>query len=166
MVLRMAWLVVFLTVSMNVFAMGKAPELGGNDLIGKAAPDLSLPISDGSAGSIMSARQGGKAILIFWATWCPHCREELENVGQRLVDFKEAGVKVILVNSGESREEVVAYLNSRQINLPSFIDEENALQEPYQLIGIPTAVFIAENGNVLKVGYGVPADYQSIFNQQ
>ncbi len=165
MLLRILLTVIFVAGSINAFAMGKPVQSvsADNDLIGKQAPDLSLPSSDGTVGSIMSARQGGKAMLIFWATWCPHCREELESVQQQLAAFNEAGIKVILVNSGESREEVIAYLNNRQINLPSFIDEENALQEPYQLVGIPTVVLIAEDGTILTVSYGIPADYQSIF---
>lgn len=149
----------------NAWAMGQVPSSTSIEasLIGQPAPDINLPISDGTTGSVIAARQGGRAILVFWATWCPHCREELENIRQRQAEIEQEGIKIILVNVGESREEINAYLSHQEINLTSFIDEENALQEPYQLRGVPTVVLIDEKGVVLDIGYSVPANYLSIF---
>lgn len=155
-------LLMFLSLS-PVGAMSNLPATSSGQGSAKPALDVTLPRSDGTSASLMSARQGGKAILIFWATWCPHCREELERINQLLPQMEEKGIKIILVNVGESREEINAYFERRQINLISFMDEENVLQEPYDLVGIPTVVFVSAEGNILSSSHEIPSDFDAIF---
>ncbi len=165
--LRVALMGVCCLGSITAFAMSQAPSTMANEtLIGQPAPDSSLPNPDGTTSSVMAARQGNKAILVFWATWCPHCREELESIRQHLGTLEQEGIKLILVSVGEAREEAAAYLEHQRIGLTSFIDEENALQEPYGLEGVPTVVFINAQGNILDIDHAITSDYLSIFNQK
>lgn len=133
-------------------------------LIGKAAPDVVLPQSEGPSASVINAREGKKAILVFWATWCPHCYAELGKINDALAGVQHKGIKIILVDVGESKEDVKEYLMRRQINLSCFIDEDNVLHDPYNLIGVPTMVFIDERGIIRHVTHQFPSDYEKYFN--
>jgi len=155
--LRLFFLILFLSSTASVWAMGQGP------LIGKPALDVILPKSDGTSASVIGSRQGKKAILVFWATWCPHCYEELGKINDASASVQQKGIKIILVDVGESREAVEEYLIKRRINLSCFIDGDNIFQEPYQLVGVPTMVFIDEKGIIRDVTHQFPSDYEDYF---
>ena len=164
--LRILLASLFLLLSVNVFAMGKVSVSDSGGLVGKTAADVTLPSTDGTSASIMSARKGGNAILIFWASWCPHCREELAHVNKDLAGIEGKGIQVILIDAGEDKDVASEYLMKHRINMVSFLDEENVLQEQYQVMGIPTVVFISAQGKILDVDHEVPVDYAEIFNKK
>ena len=72
-----------------------------NEAIGKPAPDFTLPTVGGTATSFAQFRGNDKAIIFFWATWCPHCRRELGNLSQKKEELAGKGIKVALVDIGE-----------------------------------------------------------------
>ena len=133
-------------------------------LIGVAAPDAVLVQTDGASASVIGSRQGGKAILVFWATWCPHCYENLGAINDSFASVEKKGIKIILVDLGETKEDVKNYFNRRQMKLTSFIDEDGVLQGPYDLIGVPTLIFIDEKGIVRSVTHEFPSDYENYFS--
>jgi len=134
-------------------------------LTSKAAPDVVLTDTDGKTASVIGSRQGKKAILVFWATWCPHCYEELGFINDNFSSIEQKGYKIILVDVGETKDVVKDYFNQRQLKLTSFVDENSFLQELYHLNGIPTIIFIDENGNIRNMTHAFPSDYENYFSQ-
>ena len=132
-------------------------------LIGRAAQDVVLTRIDGGSGSVLSLRQDKKAILVFWATWCPHCYEDLGAINDNFVSIEKKGIKVILVDVGESAQDVKDYFNRRQMKLISFVDEDSYLQSTYHLVAVPTLIFIDEKGIIRNVTHQFPADYENYF---
>ena len=69
--------------------------------------DRPLPefaFKDYAGGEIRSSDFLGKpVILVVWASWCPFCAEELENVSVVKKEFGEA-LYVIVINRAESRD--------------------------------------------------------------
>ena len=51
-----------------------------NPNVGKAAPDFTLATLDGDEVNMTQYREGKRAIIFFWATWCPHCRVALKEL--------------------------------------------------------------------------------------
>jgi peroxiredoxin len=147
------------------FTMGRLPseqeKAGG--LIGKKAPDFILETSAGEKKSLNQVRGGQKAVLFFWATWCPHCHGEIVRLNNNAEDLRQKGIQVVLINMGESKGEVSAYLQYNQVNLDTFLDEANVLQEPYQIIGVPTLYFIDENGTTRNITHSLPSNYEELF---
>lgn len=135
-------------------------------LLGKAAPDVVLTKTDGTTASVTGSRQGKKAILVFWATWCPHCYEDLGTVNDNMASSEKKGIKIILVDVGETANDVKNYFNQRQMKLVSFVDEDSFLQGVYHIIGIPTLVFIDEKGIVRSVTHVFPSDFENYFSDK
>ena len=135
-----------------------------NPLIGKPAPDVVLSRSDGRSASVIGPIQDKKAILVFWATWCPHCYEDLGAINQSQVSIQQKGIRLILVDVGESKEDVKNYFIQRQMKLVSFVDENSFLQETYHLIGVPTIFFIDDKGIIRSMTHEFPSDFEAYFN--
>ena len=144
--------------------MGQAPMGGSDDsLIGKVAYDVTLPSALGGQQSLSQARNGKKAILFFWATWCPHCHDELMRMDKVLDGITAEGIKIVLISEGEAKADVAAYLKNNNVRLDSLLDEDNVLQDPYQLTGVPTLVFVDEKGMVRGVRHSLPDNYEGSF---
>jgi thiol-disulfide isomerase/thioredoxin len=161
---RPIFLVLFLFFSPLAWAMGNlSTQAVENPLVGKAAPDAVLTKTDGTTASVIGSRQGKKAIVVFWATWCPDCYEELGTINGSFASVEQKGIKIILVDVGETNQVVKNYFNRRQMQLVSFVDEDSFLQETYRLVGIPTLIFIDEKGIIRSVTHVFPSDYENYF---
>ena len=151
----------------SLWAMGQVStqtmKTANSRLLGKAAPDVVLPKTDGTSASVIGSRQGEKAILVFWATWCPHCYEDLGAINENFTSIEQKGIKIILVDVGETAEDVKNYFNQRQMKLTSFVDEDSFLQGAYHLVGVPTIMYIDEKGIIRSVTHQFPSDYENYF---
>jgi peroxiredoxin len=163
--MRVIFLALLLFSCPSAWAMDHLPpQTTDSPLVGKPAPDAVLAKSDGTTASIMGSRHGHKAVLVFWATWCPHCYEDIGNINNNFASIEQKGIKIILVDVGESKEDVEEYFIRRQMKLISFVDVDSTLQGPYRLIGVPTLIFIDEKGIVRSVTHEFPSDYTSYFS--
>jgi len=134
-----------------------------NQQIGKAAPDFTLKTLKGESVNMTKYRGGKKAIVFFWATWCPHCRTALKNLNKDYTDIEKKGIKIIIVDLAETTQEVAYYAKKNKIALDIFLDTEGDLAEPYGIIGVPTFYFIDESGIVRAIEHALPANYENLF---
>lgn len=135
----------------------------GNPNVGKEAEDFTLKNLDGMEVSFSELREGKRAIIFFWATWCPHCREALAALGEKKQEIEGQDIKVVLVDVGETKEVVSKYFEKNGIDMDVFLDEKTAVSSIYGVIGIPTYYFIGEDGVVRKVQNSIPEDLDNVF---
>ena len=138
-------------------------QILSSPLIDKPAFDAVLVKTDGTSSSVMSLCRGTKAILVFWATWCPHCYDELGDINDNLASIEKKGIKIILVDVGEDPQDVKDYFTRRQLQLISLVDQDSVLQGPYRIRGVPTLVFIDDKGIIRNVTHAFPSDYENYF---
>jgi peroxiredoxin len=144
------------------FAMG-SPGFINQTSVGKPAADFTLDTLKDKNVNFTKYRNGQKAIIFFWATWCPHCRVELKRLNEMQDEFSSKGIKVVLVSVGEDRETVQSYMGRHQYSFDVFLDEDQALEGSYQLVGVPTLFFVNESGTVKYVDHALPDDYVAPF---
>ena len=147
------------------FAMGN-PGFINETLVGKPAADFTLNTLKEKNVNMTKYRGGQKAILFFWATWCPHCRVELKRLNELHDEIAAKGIKIILVSLGESKETVQEFILRNRYPFDVFIDEEQSLENAYQVVGVPTVVFVDEKGAVTYVDHALPDDYQAPFGSK
>ena len=132
-------------------------------LLGKKAPDFSLDTTSGATNvSMTKFREGKPAIIFFWATWCPHCREQLKVLNKQIDQIQKKNIKLILVDIGESAKQVQKHFEREKIALEVFLDKDEAVAEQYALIGVPTFFFINKEGVVKSVEHAFVDEYEEI----
>ena len=136
-----------------------------NPLVGQSAPDFTLKIYNGNKVNMTQLRENKSAIIFFWATWCPHCREALKELNQNLPQFESKGIKVMLVDLGETEREVKSYAERNKVGATIFLDQDSSLAENYGIIGVPTFIFIDQKGIVKAVEYALPDNYEEILSE-
>lgn len=99
----------------------------------------------------LSIEAGRPVILNFWATWCLPCVTEMPLLQQA---FTDSGVLLVGINAGEDEHTVQTWVNDKQLTFPVVIDRYGELQAIYRVRGLPTTIFIDQDGYVYRVVEG------------
>ncbi|OGX06520.1 MAG: hypothetical protein A2Z88_04520 [Omnitrophica WOR_2 bacterium GWA2_47_8] len=144
-------------------AEGESLFMMENPLIGEKAPEFKSKNLQGKEVNLIQLREGKSTIAFFWATWCPHCREQLGKLAKAQEDFAQKGIKVILVDVGEEASQVKPFVAKNKIGFDVVLDENSEVAESYNIIGVPTFFFIDKDGTVRAVEHFLPEDYSKYF---
>lgn len=111
---------------------------------GGRAPEFALHSTDGA--TVRSADLLGKpAVINFWGSYCPPCRAEMPMLQ---TDVARAGVRLVLINEGESAGTARAFLQGAGIHQPSLLDPDLRAGRAYGTSALPMTIFLRPDGTV------------------
>jgi len=124
---------------------------------GSAAPGIALPAAGGQGNRVRLADlvKERPVALVFWATWCPTCRSELEALEARRGELEKGGVGLAGINMDfESPGVVEQYLRDAAIRFPVLLDD-SSVSGAYGVSTLPTVYVVGTDGRICgaKVGY-------------
>ncbi|MGE5700362.1 MAG: TlpA family protein disulfide reductase [Deltaproteobacteria bacterium] len=115
--------------------------------------DFSLPDLDGAPKSL--GRFVGKkpVLLVFWAAWCPLCKEQVPVINRI---HRQGTVEVVAVNVKESPKKVKAAVRSLGILYPVLLDPDGSVAKKYNVPGVPVYIVINNAGMIVYNGNSFP----------
>ncbi|MGE4336076.1 MAG: TlpA family protein disulfide reductase [Pigmentiphaga sp.] len=115
-------------------------------------PEWQLPTIDGGLLPLTET-QGRPVVLNLWATWCPPCRREMPALQQARQDHP--GVRVVLLNQGESGSIVARYLAEAGLSADDVaLDPASQAGRHFSLPVLPSTLFFDAEGNLVDVRLG------------
>jgi len=124
----------------------------------QSSPEFELSTLKKETYNLTEYRQGMRALTFFFATWCPHCRVQLKELQNKQKQLQDNGVKIILIDVGESEKQVKAFFDRLGIKLDVFLDPESKVAQKYGVLGVPTYYVISEEGVVESIANIIPED--------
>jgi peroxiredoxin len=135
---------------------GQVDSLGEVVRVGSPAPDFTLKDLSGTVHSLIDHRN--QVVLInFWTTWCPPCKEEMPALQEAYDRYQQRGFIVLGVNwtAVDDREQILPFVQELGLTFPILLDIDSVVSEDtYNLLGLPTTVFVDRNGIVTEVFIG------------
>jgi peroxiredoxin len=131
-----------------------APKLEPAPIAGYPAPDFELANLKGEKVRLSDYR-GMPVILNFWATWCGPCRAEFPEFQAAAVDNADRLVIIGVNNTyADNPEAVPEFVREMGVTFPILLDNEQQVVNAYNVLGLPTTVFIDSKGVVNEVFTG------------
>lgn len=136
--------------------------------IGKNVVDVMLENAQSQQVSLKSMLKDKKSIIVFWTTWCPYCRTTIKDLVQRREDFQQNQVQIVLINIAENKNKVLSLLKDLGVeqSFTILFDVEQVASEKYEVQGIPTILFVTQEGIVSHLDGRVPAEYMNILSKK
>lgn len=125
---------------------------------GEVPPDFSMATTDG--GTVRLSDYAGQPVwLTFGASWCPDCRAEAPDLEAAYQRYRDQGL-VLLAVFQEDVSSATDYATRVGLTFTLGVDPDTRIASSYDVLGIPTHVFIGRDGRVqaLRVGGLKPDD--------
>ncbi|MBI2166901.1 MAG: TlpA family protein disulfide reductase [Candidatus Omnitrophica bacterium] len=122
--------------------------------LGSEAPNFTLPDLSGEPVELARLFNEKPVLIIFWATWCPTCREEIPVLNEWIKKYPH--LQILAVNVQEPAERVRAFAEKEGIRYPVVLDQEAEVAVQYGLVGVPASILIARGGRILYYGFALP----------
>lgn len=123
-------------------------------LTGQRAPDFTLKDLAGKSFTL-SSQKGKVIILVFWASWCPPCREELQSLNKLYRMYKSRRLAIIAVSSDRSLAAVKEFVAQNPVDFEVIFDEKLAVsRDLYKAFMVPTTFIIDQRGIIFKKHFG------------
>lgn len=135
------------------------------------APEFVLPdLFDDSLSHSLVKYNGQPVILNFWASWCVPCKEEMPALQRAYEKYRDEGLVVLGVNQTyvDGLDEAREFVNELALTFPNVRDDSgNTSERLYRVMGLPTSVFITQDGEIAHKQIGQMTDEQiETFSQQ
>lgn len=102
--------------------------------------------------------QGKIKLVMFWATWCPHCKNQMPALSLLKNAYKHhENLEIIAISTDrEGEERVKSFFQSLNINnLTSYIDYKSNLFRNMGFFAIPSMVLISADNKILGIYSGL-----------
>ena len=130
----------------SIAAMGK------NNIRATAVPDFTLPNLAGENISLSNFLGKKVLLLVFGATRCPDCVNEVPGLKEVYEKFKNKDFVLLYIDIGESKKKVEAFVRKNSIPYQVLLDEKSEVASSYKVYGIPTVFLIDRRGKVVFSG--------------
>ncbi|UOF92290.1 TlpA family protein disulfide reductase [Fodinisporobacter ferrooxydans] len=114
------------------------------------APDFTLKTIDGKTVTLRQLR--GKPVFInIWNSWCPPCKAEMPDVVKEYDKYKDK-IQFYGINLTTNNDSVAGakdFINRFHVTFPTLMDTDGKVGVQYQIVGVPTSLFINDKGVIV-----------------
>ena len=119
--------------------------------IGKTAPDFSHTDIDGNTIRLSDV-QAKKTLLVFWASWCPHCKSIVPEINSLKEKFDNNELKIIGISIDTSLTDLRHVINEYKISWPNIAELkgwEGDIPEMYGIAATPTMYLLDKQKKII-----------------
>ena len=163
--IRFRWLLIFAAILAAAAIACSSNDDSNNDFVsstgsGDLAPDLTVSMFQGQdvvggEKDTLSGLIGGRPIVLnFWAGLCPPCRAEMPDLQEFNEDFQDRAL-LLGVDLGQftglgNTDDAKKLLSDLAITYPAGFTSDSDVIRNYQVLGMPTTIFIDREGRIFN----------------
>lgn len=98
-------------------------------------------------------KHDSKVLIVFWATYCPHCLKELETIADNYEFFSDSDIKVIGIAKDKSGKILSEFLNNKNYPFKNYMITEG-LKNKMNIRLVPITAVYDESGNLDHISPG------------
>lgn len=128
---------------------------------GALLPDFALSDMDGEPHQLYN-ESGKYTLVMFWATWCQHCQEMIDELIQIYPQLQQLDVDIISVSLDDKPSELMSYLNKKKLPWAVWTDYQSwdsPVSKDLNLFATPTLFLINQDHQII----GKPLNLNQLF---
>ena len=111
-----------------------------------SAPDFTLLDLNDKVVNFKKDFDGKKTLLVFWATSCVNCKEEMRILEKVYKESTDKGFYIVSINVYQDKDLVEDFVQELDLTFPVLLDKEGEVAEVYSVYGIPISYVIGASG--------------------
>jgi cytochrome c biogenesis protein CcmG/thiol:disulfide interchange protein DsbE len=133
-------------------------------------PDIELSDMDGDSYQLSDLVSGEKiTVVIFWATWCKPCIDELDNIADYYDEWLneiEFNLVSVCIDDSRTSSSVKGFVRGRDWPFWILMDENQDLKRTMNVTDIPYYCIFDKKGKIVlrHTGY-IPGDEEIMFEE-
>jgi thiol-disulfide isomerase/thioredoxin len=142
--------ILFISICSIWLVVASCSQSGVTDVnTSNSAPIIQLTDMNGQA--IDSSTVSKPMFVSFWASWCSYCKQEMPIIEAMYHEYKDS-VEFVSINMTHQDAESSArvYVKLKDYQMPVYLDHKGNVSDSFDIISLPTAVFIDRNGNIVR----------------
>jgi len=119
--------------------------------VGKKAPDFTSTDMNGNEIKL-SEIESEYTLLVFWATWCPHCTTILPQLAELYLPNNKDKLEIVAVSLDDSKEEIDAFVSDnglKWINICDLQKWKGEVVQAYDIFATPTMYLLFNDQTIL-----------------
>jgi peroxiredoxin len=159
---KIATVLILILIATTVTVFGNAAYAGTKaassaSTATKEWVDFTLPEPGGGQVSLGQFIGKKPVLLVFWATWCPRCKEEVPVINKMHREPPTGGkVQILALDFMESEKKVNAFIAKKKVAYPVLLDRRGRVARKYKVVGIPTYILFDRDGKMLVRDHDLP----------
>lgn len=128
--------------------------------IGNKAPDVTA-LNDKDKNVKLSSLKFEKALLVFYSSSCPHCKELLPKLNELKKANQKNGFEIVAVSLDDKKDEWLKFIKANCGELINFHDSggwEGKSAEEYHIYATPTMIFLRNDLTIISK----PQNYEEV----
>lgn len=109
------------------------------------APDFTLKDLQGLKFKL-SEQRGKPVLLVFGATWCPACREEIPHLKEIYANYASKGLIMVNIDVDEPQAQVARFAEKYKLPYRVLVDESAQVARSYYVRGVPNFILLDKDG--------------------
>jgi peroxiredoxin len=150
---------------MAFFLLMATPTTSLSVEIGDETPSFVLETINNRVFRSEEMKGKNPLFLVFWATWCRNCKEEIPALKAIYSSFELKGMEFLAINVGvnDSLARVKRYAKKYKITYPMVFEGGNRVMKLFGVRGTPTIIIVDRQGVVRYKSASVPDDLDEHF---
>lgn len=120
--------------------------------VGEKAPNIVFSEKKRGKKSLYEIK-AKKKMVIFWGSWCPHCRNEIPFIKDFYENFKKQGGEIVSFALDSAKEDYLPLVQGADFITDSdLLKWDSPVARDYGVNATPTIFLLDENDQVVKIG--------------
>ena len=117
-----------------------------SDIVGTVPPWQMQQLN----GTQITSPNNAKYVIHFFSEWCPVCRTEYDN----FINLPENHTVINVATFVQDKQALYSFLNDNNYPLNVGFDSNSQLAQKLGVQGVPTTLFVDENGKIIHKATG------------
>ncbi len=134
--------------------------------VGQPSPGFQIKTVKGDLVDFQDLKGEKPVFLVFWATWCVKCREEVADINDLYAKLAPKGMEFLAVDVGvnDSVKKVEKFIVKYKLDYPVAFDKDGMVTKVFGIQGTPTLIIIDKKGIIRYKGPDIPKNLESRFS--